>query len=345
METILLLAHTEADGSLAKSAREVLHAARALNKAIAGSSLCVGLIGEAVQAAADSIAACSATKYFGVNGAEFTQARYATDAAAAEAICRAARATIIVTPATSRWNRVLAGVAQRLCGRVDTHVTGVVEVGGKPAINRWYYRQRMEATITRTPRPWFIAIDPGSQPACECGTGAANVEIVAVNLPDSCKRTSVVGVREPKADAQTIRPDAQLLFVTGAGWTKKQADGQTHLPEAEKIILEFLKATRASLGSSKSLVDLGGEGQAVLPFLSHLNQIGQTGSTPRHPKGLSTCCHGEEPHTVGWRFINERRAISLDPNCGWARGKADVLYVTDAFAVMKKVNELLAATK
>ena len=49
------------------------------------------------------------------------------------------------------------------------------------------------------------------------------------------------------------------------------------------------------------------------------------------PKGLSTCCHGEEPHTVGWRFIGERRAISLDPNCGWARGKADVLYVADAF--------------
>ena len=43
--------------------------------------------------------------------------------------------------------------------------------------------------------------------------------------------------------------------------------------------------------------------------------------------------------------INERRAISLDPNCGWARGKADVLYVADAFAVMGKVNELLAAGK
>jgi electron transfer flavoprotein alpha subunit len=200
----------------------------------------------------------------------------------------------------------------------------------------------MEATISRTQRPWLIAIDPGSQPACECGAGAATVESVAVTLPAACKRTSVLGVREPKADAQTIRPDAQLLFVTGAGWTKKQADGQTHVPEAEKLILDFLKLSRASLGSSKSLVDLGGEGQAVLPFLSHLNQIGQTGSTPRHAKGLSTCCHGEEPHTVGWRFINERRAISLDPNCGWARGKADVLYVADAFAVMKKVNELLA---
>lgn len=61
----------------------------------------------------------------------------------------------------------------------------------------------------------------------------------------------------------------------------------------------------------------------------------------QQPKGLSTCCHGEEPHTVGWRFINERRAVNLDPNCGWARGKADVLYVADSFEVMRKVNALL----
>jgi electron transfer flavoprotein alpha subunit len=134
-----------------------------------------------------------------------------------------------------------------------------------------------------------------------------------------------------------------LLFVAGAGWTKKQSDGQTHVPEAEKLILGFLNQTKASLGSSKSLVDLSGEGQAVLPFMSHLNQVGQTGSTPRHPKGLSTCCHGEEPHAIGWRFISERRAVNLDPNCGWARGKADVLYVADAFEVVRKVNELLAA--
>jgi electron transfer flavoprotein alpha subunit len=45
---------------------------------------------------------------------------------------------------------------------------------------------------------------------------------------------------------------------------------------------------------------------------------------------------------VGWRFIGERRAVNLDPNCGWVRGKADVVYVADAFAVMAKVNALLA---
>jgi len=345
METILLLAHTEADGSLAKSVREALHAAATLHKSLVGSKLVVGLVGENVQAAANSIASCPATKYFGVAGKDFAPSRYASDASAAEAICRAAQATLVVAPATSRWNRVLAGVAQRLGGRADTHVTGVSASGNKVTVNRWYYRQRMEATQTRTQRPWFILIDPGSQTACECGTGTATVENVAVALPDSAKRTADTGFRAPAADEQTIRPDAQLLFVTGAGWTKKQTDGQTHVPEAEKLIRGFLQLTRASLGSSKSLVDQSGEGQAVLSFLSHLNQIGQTGATPRHPKGLSTCCHGEEPHTVGWRFIGERRAINLDLNCGWARGKADVLYVSDAFAVMGKVNELLAENK
>jgi len=341
METILLVAHTEADGSLAKSAREALHAAATLHKSLADSKLIVGLVGESVQAAANSIAACPAVKYFGAAGKDFAQSRYATDAAAAEAICKAAQATIVVAPATTRWNRVLPGVAQRLSGRADTHVTDASASGDKVTLNRWYYRQRMEAALQRTQRPWFILIDPGSQSACECGAGNAAVENVEVALPDTAKRTTVIGIREPKADAQTIRPDAQLLFVTGAGWTKKQADGQTHVPEAEKLIRDFLQLSHASLGSSKSLVDQSGEGQAVLSFLSHLNQIGQTGATPRHPKGLSTCCHGEEPHTVGWRFVAERRAVNLDPNCGWARGKADMLYVADAFAVMAKVNELL----
>ncbi len=343
METILFLAHTEADGSLAKSGLEALAAAKALSATQAGSTLIVGLVGETVQPAANRIAACGASRFLGVAGPDFAQSRYAADAAAAEALCKAAQATLVIAPATTRWNRVLAGVAQRLGGRADTHVSGTVAKDGVLAISRWYYRQRMEATLQRKQRPWFILMDPGSQPAWQGEAGNAKVEAVAVNLPEACKRTTVVGVREPAADAQTIRPEAGLLFVAGAGWTKKQADGQPHVKDAEKLIFDCLKLSRASLGSSKSLVDLGGEGQAVLSFLTHLNQVGQTGSTPRHPKGLATCCHGEEPHAVGWRFINERRAVNLDPNCGWARGKADVLYVADAFAVIAKVNELLAA--
>ena len=57
METILFLAHTETDGSLAKPALEALGAAASLGKSLPSSKLIVGLVGEAIQPAADRIAA------------------------------------------------------------------------------------------------------------------------------------------------------------------------------------------------------------------------------------------------------------------------------------------------
>ncbi len=339
METILVLAHVEADGSLAKPAREALAAAKSLQGAVAGSSLAVGLAGLDVGSAAAQTGSCGASRWLGVAGADFTQPRYATDAAAAEALARTAGATVVIAPATSRWSRCLAGAAQRLNGRVDTHVTGIAIENEEITVARWYYRQRMEASLTRTQRPWFILVDCGCYQPWTGEPQAVSLELTPVT---ASSRTAFLDYRAPKADEQTIRPDAELLFVAGAGWTKKQSDGKAHVEQAGQLIMEFLRRSQSSLGSSKSLVDLGTEGQAVLPFVTHLNQVGQTGSTPRHPKGLATCCHGEEPHVVGWRFVNERRAVNLDPNCGWAHGKTDVLYVADAFEVMAKVNALVA---
>jgi electron transfer flavoprotein alpha subunit len=342
MEKILFIAHTQSDGTLPNVAREALSAAVDLSRKLSGATLSVGLIGLDVKQAADIIAACGAASFLSVTGPEFADSRYASDAAAIEALARKAEATLVVAPASSRFSRSLPGVVQRLQGRIETHVSGLEVVDGTLNIQRWYYRQRMVATLTRTQRPWFLLIDGGVFPAWQGAAGTATPENVPVQLGENCTRTRVIGVQAPSASTQTIRPDAKILFVAGAGWTKKQADGQLHLKDAEELILGFLKNCNASLGSSKSLVDQSVEGEAVLPFMSHLNQVGQTGSTPRHPKGLATCCHGEEPHAVGWRFINERRAINMDANCGWAQGKADVLYVADAFKVIAKVNELLA---
>ncbi len=342
MENILLLAHTEADGSLGKAGLEALATALEL-----GGAVTVGFVGAATDAAAGQIASCGAARFLAVTGDAFGQPRYTTDAAAAEALCRAADCQIVIAAGTSRWARALPGVAYRLGGRVDTHATGLALSNGAPAVTRWFYRQRMEAVLSRTQRPWVVLLDPGcvapwtGVPGAPGTAGTATVEAVSVQLPAT--RTTVMGYRAPKADEQTIRPDAKVLLVAGAGWTKKQADGAVHAAEAEQLILGFLRKAQASLGGSKSVVDLSGEGEAVLHCMTHMNQIGQTGSTPRHAKGLSTCCHGEEPHVVGWRFVNQRRAINLDDACGWARGKADVLYVADAFEVMRHVNAMLEA--
>jgi len=338
---ILLITHVDESGDgLPKATHECLGTAIELAEKI-GGTVVIGIFGERIQDAANSVA-MDAVEILGVQGPDFAYPRYSTDACAVETICREAAADIVVAPATSRMMRVVPGVAQRMQGRVDTHITALEVIEGAVSARRWFYRQRLEGVVQRQERPWFLVMDPGCHKSWSGPAGLTIVKELTVSTSAAAKRTGFAGIRIPQISAQTIRPDAKLLFVAGAGWCKKQADGKTHVSEAESTILEFLTNSEASLGGSKSLVDQSGENQAVLGFMTHLNQVGQTGSTPRHPKGLSTCCHGEEPHVVGWRFINERRAINLDPNCGWARGKADVLYVADAFQVISKLTALLA---
>ncbi len=342
MDTILLLLDTELDGGLTRAARETVTAGQQIAREMPGASLVAGLVGGQVQLAIEQLASSGAARLLAVEGPAFGPARHATDAAAATALIRSAQASLVLAAGTSRWSRALPAAAHRSQGVIDTHATGWAMVDGSLAITRWYYRQRMEAQLRRARRPWLILFDPGIFSPWEGTPGPAQAGRIEVDAGSDLQRTRVEGVQAPAAQTQTIRPDADLLLVAGAGWSKKQADGRVHAQEAESLLLDFLSKSRASLGSSKSLVDLSGEGEAVLSFLTHLNQVGQTGSTPRHPKGLATCCHGEEPHVVGWLFIHERRAINLDPNCGWARGKADVLYVADAFAVLAAVNARLA---
>lgn len=336
-ESVLVLTHAEEAGStLGKASLEAVTAGMELAAQV-GGSLAIGIVGADPEMLARSIAGIGA-RILGVAGEAFAQARYASDAAACDALCKTANPTLVIAPHSSRMARFAAGLADRIGGCIDTHITSI-QGSETIQVSRWFYRQRIEAAITRSKRPWVFLLESGTYEAFAGVPAEAQVELVPAPLPTL--RTRVTGTRVPLKNEQTIRPDSRMLFVAGAGWTKKQPDGEIHAAEAGDLILNFLHRTGASLGSSKSLVDQGGEGNSVLPFLTHMNQVGQTGSTPRHPKGLATCCHGEEPHVVGWRFIGERRAISLDPNCGWARGKADVVYVADAFKVIARMNELL----
>jgi len=265
---------------------------------------------------------------------------YAKDVPAFAAALKAAGAELILVPGTSRVKRAIPAAAMRAGAAIDVNAVDVVVEGDKVVVSRWAYRQRIYCSFTRAARPWVVVVDPAlfNEICAKLG-----VTPEPMNVDQSAEtRTQCNGLVAASGGGEsTIRPDAKLLFVAGAGWTKKQADGAARLSEAADLITGFLSKSGASLGSSKSLVDMP-EAAEAFSFMSHMNQVGQTGATPRHPKGLATCCHGEEPHVVGWRFISERRAVNLDANCGWAQGKTDVLYVADAFEVMKKVNELMA---
>ena len=260
METILFLAHTEADGSLAKAALEALRGgAGALRRRCDRRA---GRRGDR-SAAADQIADCGAARFLAVAGEAFAQSRYATDAAAAEALCRASGAAIVIAPSTSRWARALPGVAHAGWAaawiRTPPAIASERRPGGDALVLPPAHGSGADARRSgRGSSCW-------SRAACAPWNGARGRGGGRSRRGGTARDPhQVTGVQAPPADEQTIRPDAKLLFVAGAGWTKKQADGAATRTRPRQLILGFLRAAKASLGGSKSLVDLSGEGQAVL---------------------------------------------------------------------------------
>src|ERR1035438_9238897 len=196
METILVLTHialsgetsAETGAALTKASLEAVSAGQELAARLA-ATLTIGIVapGSAAAATAASSLASTGARLLAVSGDAFSQPRYSTDAAACEALCRAAQATIVLAPASSRFTRVAGGVAHRLGGFIDTHITAIggTEASGTDAIlaTRWFYRQRVEAVLSRDARPWFLLLDAGTHAAFAGAPGSAPVEHVAVELP------------------------------------------------------------------------------------------------------------------------------------------------------------------
>jgi len=101
MDSLLVLTHADESGSaLTRHSLEAVTAGKELAARL-GASLTIGIV------AVDGNRAASAVKHAGprllaVRGEAFAQARFASDAAACEALCHAAQATIVVAPQSSR---------------------------------------------------------------------------------------------------------------------------------------------------------------------------------------------------------------------------------------------------
>lgn len=266
--------------------------------------------------------------------------------AAAHQVCTQINPTIILAKDDSPWANILPALMQTLSGAIDTKLDQLQFSSDSVSGQRGYFRQRLKATLSRPQRPWGISLNAGAAIEIAPETPFTQLDVAQADalaklpLPGASSRTTIVGEEAIGGAVQTLKPSAAMLVVAGAGLCKPQADGASHVAEAEKLILSLCDRLQASLGSTKSLVDQSGEGQATMSCLTHLHQIGQTGQTPHHHAGIAIGCHGEAPHVVGWRFIPKRVAINLDPQCGWVN-EADYLYVADAFKLLPLVLERL----
>ena len=104
MESILILTHIDETGcALTKASLEAVTAGLELASRL-NVSLAIGIVAADPATAADSLAA-SGARLLAVSGEAFAQPRYATDATACEALCRATNASIVLVPAGARFAR------------------------------------------------------------------------------------------------------------------------------------------------------------------------------------------------------------------------------------------------
>src|SRR5579871_2367682 len=150
MESILVLTHSDESGEqLTRGSLEAVTVGQELSARL-NAELTIGIVSEISATVAPCLASAKA-RLLAVAGPDFAQPRYASDAAACEAICRAAQPSIVVAPHSSRFARVMAAVAHRMHGCIETHVTAI-GTADKVEATRWFYRQRMEAVVTRESR-------------------------------------------------------------------------------------------------------------------------------------------------------------------------------------------------
>ena len=99
MEKLLVLTHVDESGAaLTKASLESVAAGVEFAGAL-GATLTIGIVGARSEAAASCSWQATAARVLAVAGEAFAQPRYASDAAACEALCRAAEATLVFAPA------------------------------------------------------------------------------------------------------------------------------------------------------------------------------------------------------------------------------------------------------
>ncbi len=249
MESILVLTHADESGAaLSKGSLEAVTAGMELAARL-GAELTIGIVAKHATKPAAQVAG-AAKRLLAVQGEAFAQARFASDAAACEALCRAAQATLVIAPESSRFARVMAAVAHRVSGVIDTHIATLAHTLRRSAERK---RLKRRGGFTGSALRRSLTAKSGRGSCCwmrartrlmrAMGQQAQPDEIaITAELPEM--RTQVTGFRAPKQGEQTIRPDAKLLFVAGAGWTKKQPDGQIHVARSGRADSEFSARSR-----------------------------------------------------------------------------------------------------
>ena len=321
---IWVVAETNADGSLAKSSREVATLARTLAEAAGGSAAGI------VVAADPKAAAQELTGYVPrvVAIAEPAAEGNAWGQVAAQRVAAilATEGPAAVLTGAGPDGRDVAGTLAALLERPVLVNATAVAWGGGPSVEMSVFGGKLVTTSTFADGEWGIVTVRPNVVTAEKAASAGKVE---TGKADGELELPVVKVVERIEEAAAALPieEARIIVAGGRG-----VGGE----EGFKLVEEIAGELGAAVGATRAAVDSG--------WIPYAQQIGQTGKIVKPQLHLALGISGAIQHKVGMQTAGTIIGVNRDPDAPIA-DFADLLVVGDLFDVGKALLAELRARK
>jgi len=321
---IWVVAETNADGSLAKSSREVATLARTLAEAAGGSAAGI------VVAADPKAAAQELTGYVPrvVAIAEPAAEGNAWGQVAAQRVAAilATEGPAAVLTGAGPDGRDVAGTLAALLERPVLVNATAVAWGGGPSVEMSVFGGKLVTTSTFADGEWGIVTVRPNVVTAEKAASAGKVE---TGKADGELELPVVKVVERIEEAAAALPieEARIIVAGGRG-----VGGE----EGFKLVEEIAGELGAAVGATRAAVDSG--------WIPYAQQIGQTGKIVKPQLYLALGISGAIQHKVGMQTAGTIIGVNRDPDAPIA-DFADLLVVGDLFDVGKALLAELRARK
>ncbi|MEM7133751.1 MAG: electron transfer flavoprotein subunit alpha/FixB family protein [Chloroflexota bacterium] len=285
----------QTDGEAVASCWEVLGAAKGI-AGDAGMSVTALIIGESVDAIAESAVANGADKVLTASDAALANYRLSAYADILKEAVSTSGNTIVLTSATIRGRELSAAVAFDLNVGLAADVIALAVESGKLVATRSVYSNNIQTDVTFNSDIQVASVRPRSYPMPESGASGGTVESMAVSISEDSIPEKVTDV-QTTATGEISLTDASKIVSGGRGVAQDPEKGF-------ELVADLAKVLGAAVGASRAAVDAG--------YIPYKHQVGQTGKTVSPDLYVASGISGAIQHLAGMGTSKLIVAINKD---------------------------------
>ncbi len=302
------------EGTIKKASREAVSYASHM-----GGEIVALVLGDTPEGELATLGKNGASKVISVSGGFKSIQELAT---AVSEIMTNSGADTLVLAQSSKASAIGGRVAVKQGASMASNVVALPDLSSGFTVKTSIFSGKAFANVALKKEKKILVVSKNVVDIKEDG-GAASVETVSVNIPETDKKITVTG--EEKSSGDVLLTDADIVVSAGRGLKG---------PENWGMIEELAKALGAATGCSKPVSDMD--------WRPHSEHVGQTGIKVAPTLYIAIGISGAIQHLAGVNSSKYIVVINTDEDAPFFKA-ADYGIIGDAFEVVPKLTEAIKA--